>query len=178
MSNYFLKIFFLFFILNIFSFSNANDKVAYIDMDLILSQSNASKSLFNQLKEIENTKFKNFTSNEKKLKDEENKILSSQNILSKDEYAKKVNIFRNDLRNYQTKKKEIINKYNKKKNNEIIRYIKLISPIINEFMEKNSIGILIEKKNIFIAKSNYDITEDVLEIINKQIKEFKILNDK
>lgn len=74
--------------------------------------------------------------------------------------------------------KKIINKFNKKKNNEIIRYIKLISPIINEFMERNSIGILIEKKNIFIAKSNYDITENVLEIINKQIKEFKILNDK
>ena len=178
MSKWIYNFFFLFFILNTVSFSNATERVAFIDMDLILSQSNASKSLFNQLKEIENTNFKNFTSNEKKLKDEENKILSSQNILSKDEYAKKVNIFRNDLRNYQTKKKEIINKYNKKKNNEIIRYIKLISPIINEFMEKNSIGILIEKKNIFIAKSNYDITEDVLEIINKQIKEFKILNDK
>ena len=59
-----------------------------------------------------------------------------------------------------------------------MRFIKLISPLINEFMTKNSIGILIEKKNIFIAKSNYDITENVLEIINKQIKEFKILNDK
>ena len=45
-------------------------------------------------------------------------------------------------------------------------------------MEKNSIGILIEKKNIFIAKSNYDITKNVLEKINKQIKEFKILDDK
>jgi len=45
-------------------------------------------------------------------------------------------------------------------------------------MEKNSIGILIEKKNIFIAKSNYDITKNVLEKINNQIKEFKILDDK
>ena len=115
MLNYIYKFLFFFFIINFLSLSNADDKVAYIDMDRILSQSNASKSLFNQLKEIENTNFKNFTSNEKKLKDEENKILSSQNILSKDEYAKKVNIFRNDLRNYQTKKKEIINKYNKKK---------------------------------------------------------------
>jgi len=112
------------------------------------------------------------------LKDNENKILSSKNILSKDEYTKKVNIFREDLKNYQIKKKEIVNEFNKKKNKEIIRYINLIRPIINEFMEKNSIGILIEKKNIFIAKSNYDITNNVLEIINNQIKEFKILNDK
>ena len=121
---------------------------------------------------------KNFKNNEKSLKDEENKILSSKNIVSNEEYAIKVNNFREDLKNYQTKKREIINKFNKKKNDEIIRYINLISPIINEFMEKNSIGILIEKKNIFIAKSNYDITKNVLEKINNQIKEFKILDDK
>ena len=41
-------------------------------------------------------------------------------------------------------------------------------------MEKNSIAILIEKKNIFIAKSNYDITEIVIEEINKDIKDFLI----
>jgi Skp family chaperone for outer membrane proteins len=41
-------------------------------------------------------------------------------------------------------------------------------------MEKNSIAILLEKKNIFIAKSNYDITETVIEEINKDIKNFLI----
>ena len=41
-------------------------------------------------------------------------------------------------------------------------------------MAQNSIGILMEKKNIFIAKSNYDITEIVIEEINKNIKEFLI----
>ena len=178
MSKYIYKFLFLFIVLNFFSFSKADDKVAYIDMNFILSQSNASKSLFKQLNDIERINYIDFESKEKKFKNEENKILSSKNILSKNEYNKKVNIFKKDLINYQNKKKTIINELNKNKNNEILRYIKLISPIINEFMEKNSIGILIEKKNIFIAKSNYDITENVLEIINKQIKDFKILNDK
>ena len=175
----FIKKFILFFfIFNFCSFSYAEDKIGYIDLDFILSQSNASKSLFNQLNKIEDMNLKNFKNNEKSLKDEENKILSSKNIVSNEEYTIKVNSFREDLKNYQTKKREIINKFNKKKNDEIIRYINLISPIINEFMEKNSIGILIEKKNIFIAKSNYDITKNVLEKINNQIKEFKILDDK
>ena len=172
------KFLLLFFILNLFSFSHAEDKIGYIDMDFILSQSKASKSLFNQLSEIETTNFKEFKNKEKKLKDDENKILSSKNILSKDEYNKKVNIFKKNLKNYQIKKNEIINNFKNKKKNEIIRFIKLISPIINEYMEKNSIGILIEKKNIFIAKSNYDITENILKIINKEITEFNILNDK
>ena len=178
MSKYIYKFFFLFIVLNFFSFSYAEDKVAYIDMDFILSQSNASKSLFKQLNDIERINYIDFENKEKKFKNEENRILSSKNIFLKNENNKKVNIFKKDLINYQNKKKTIINELNKNKNNEIIRYIKLISPLINEFMEKNSIGILIEKKNIFIAKSNYDITENVLEIINKQIKDFKILNDK
>ena len=53
MLNYIYKFLFISFFINFLSLSYADDKVAYIDMDLILSQSNASKSLFNQLKEIE-----------------------------------------------------------------------------------------------------------------------------
>ena len=37
-------------------------------------------------------------------------------------------------------------------------------------MEKNSIDIVIDKKNIFIAKSENDITKDILEIVNNKIK--------
>jgi outer membrane protein len=171
------KFIFLILIFNFFSFSYAEEKLAYIDMDLILSQSIASKSLFNQLKKIETTQLENLNKKEKILKDNENKILSSKNILSNEEYIKKVNIFKKDLTNYQSKKKEIIRSFNNKQNNEIMRFIKLISPLINEYMDKNSISILIEKKNIFIAKSNYDITKNILEIINNEVKEFKILND-
>jgi Skp family chaperone for outer membrane proteins len=146
-------------------------------MDFILSESNASKSLLIQLKDLETNQFEEFKIKEKKFKEDENKLLSSKNILSKEEFENKVNIFKKDLKNYQTKKNNIIINLKKKRNDEIILFIKRISPLINEFMNNNSIDILIEKKNIFIAKSNYDITNDVLDIINNEIKEFKIKND-
>ena len=41
-------------------------------------------------------------------------------------------------------------------------------------MDDNSIDILFEKKNIFIAKSNFDITQIVIDSINENIKEFKV----
>ena len=37
-------------------------------------------------------------------------------------------------------------------------------------MDQKSISLLFEKKNIFIGKSNIDITNDVLLIINKELK--------
>ena len=75
---------------------------------------------------------------------------------------------------FLTKKKDNIQALKQKRNEEILRFFNLINPIIENVMEKNSIGILIEKKNIFIAKSNYDITSIVIDEINKNIKEYLI----
>ena len=39
-------------------------------------------------------------------------------------------------------------------------------------MKEKSIDMIIDKKNVFMAKSDNDITEDILEIINSKIKVF------
>ncbi len=45
-----------------------------------------------------------------------------------------------------------------------------INPIIKNYMDQNSIDMIIDKKNIYIAKKNFDITNDILELVNKEIK--------
>ena len=154
----------------------AENKVAYIDIDEILMNTESGKSLFNQLNDLEKLKLQSLENEEKKLKEEENKILSTKNILTQDEYIKRVNAFKKKIPAYQKKKKSIIDDLQKKRNTEIIRFLKMTNPLIESIMEKNSIDILIEKKNIFIAKSNTDITNLVIEDINKNIKNFKIEN--
>ena len=152
----------------------AENKVAYIDLDKILVSTESGKSLFKQLNNLEKLKLENLENEEKKLKEEEDKILSTKNILTQDEYIKKVNTFKKKIPVYQKKKKTIIDSLQKKRNSEIIRFLKMTNPLIESIMEKNSIDILIEKKNIFIAKSNTDITNMVIKDINKNIKNFKI----
>jgi outer membrane protein len=152
----------------------AENKVAYIDLDQILVNTESGKSLFKQLNNLEKLKLESLKNEEKKLKEEENKILSTKNILSQDEYIKKVNAFKKKIPVYQKKKKAIIEALQKKRNTEVIRFLKMTNPLIESIMEKNSIDILIEKKNIFIAKSNTDITNIVIDDINKNIKNFEI----
>ena len=82
---YLLSIFFLFFCSN----SLAENKIAYLNLDLVLSKSLPSKSLFNQLKLNEEIKLKEFNLKETEFKNEEKKILNSGKIISKDEYKKK-----------------------------------------------------------------------------------------
>ena len=172
----FLKNFLLSLICLIFLTTNlsAENKVAYIDLDKILVNTDSGKSLFKQLNDLEKIKLQSLQNEEKKLKEEENKILSTKNLLTQDEYIKNVNTFKKKIPIYQKKKKDIIDNLQKKRNTEVMRFLKMTNPLIESIMEKNSIDILIEKKNIFIAKSNTDITSIVIENINKNIKNFKI----
>jgi len=152
----------------------AENKVAYIDLDKILVSTDSGKALFKELNNLEKLELENLKNEEKAFKEEENKILSTKNLLTQDEYTKKVNVFKKKVSVYQNKKKAIIEGLQKKRNTEVVRFLKMTNPLIQSIMESNSIDILIEKKNVFIAKSNTDITNVVIDEINKNIKNFEI----
>ena len=170
------KLIFYISIIFIFSLSQslATNKIAYIDIDLILSTSIPSKSLFVQLKKIEDLEIEKLKKKEELFKLEENKILSTKNIVSKEEFNKNVELFKLKIDNYTKLKSKTLQDLKKRRNNEVLLFLKKINPLIEQIMELNSVEIIIEKKNIFIAKSNYDITQKIIESINKNIKEYII----
>ena len=148
----------------------AENKVAYLDLDFILSNTNVGKSLFEEIQKLENSKIKELNNQEQILKDEENQILASKNIISKDELNENINEFQIKLKKYKDLKKNEINLLKKKRNEDILNLLKSINPLIEKYMKENSISILIDKKNIFIADKNYDITKNLIDLINNNLK--------
>lgn len=148
----------------------AENKIAYLDIDYILSNTNVGKTLFQKLKNNEEDKNKKFKSEELKLKEEENKILASKSIITDEQLKKNISDFQKKLKNYKKIKLEEINKLKKERNDEIINLLNLINPIIEDYASQNSISIIIDKKNIYLANKNFDITNNLIEIINKKIK--------
>ena len=145
-------------------------KIAYVDIDFVLTNINAGKIVFEKLENNENLKRETFTDKEKKLKDEENKILASRNIISQEQLDINIKEFQNKLKDYRNYKSEELKKLKKIKNDEIVKLLNLINPLIQEYMKSNSINFLMDKKNIYIADKNYDLTNKLIEIINKKIK--------
>ena len=45
-----------------------------------------------------------------------------------------------------------------------------INPLIEKYMNDNSISILIDKKNIFIADKNFDITKNLIDLIDNNFQ--------
>ena len=155
-------IFFIVIPTNIF----AENKIAYLDIDFILSNTKIGKSLLKKIQKFESDKINELNDKEKILKDEENKILASKNIISKDELNKKINEFQIKLKNYKNLRLDEINLLKKKRNEDILNLLKSINPLIEKYMNDNSIYILIDKKNIFIADKNFDITKNLIDLID------------
>ena len=142
-------------------------------MDKILMTStagiNATKSLESQFKK----KTAEFNKVAKKLKEDEAKIISQKNILSKDEYLKKINNLRNQVKEYRKNRKTTFDKITNQRLTLSRNFIDLINPIISDYALQNSISLIIQKKNILVGKSELDITEKILLIVNKKITKIK-----
>ena len=63
----------------------------------------------------------------------------------------------------------MVKNFNDYKKEELNKVFKKISPIIRDYMDKNSVSILMDTKNIFMGKISSDLTEEILKDINNSI---------
>jgi len=165
----FLIIIYLFLLLSP-SNAHSNEKIVYLDVDFIINKSKPAISIIKKIDKIRNKENKNIQNAEEQIKKKNDELKKTKNLISEDEFRVKVAKFRDELKEFEAKKIKTINEINKKRQKELNDFLSSINPLIQEYMEKNSIDIVIDKKNIFIAKSEHDITKDILEIVNNKIK--------
>lgn len=163
---FFLPFFFLLNLQNVLS----NEKIVYLDVNFIINKSKPAISIINKIEKIKEKETNQLKLASDKLQKKNDELVKTKNLLSEDELKKKILKLREEIELFEKKKVEIINELNKKKKKELNDFLKLVNPLVKDYMDKNSIDIIIDKKNVFIAKTNKDITNDILEIINKEIK--------
>ena len=152
----------------------AETNIAYLDMNKIYYETKVGKLIFSELEKINKNNISNFKKDEESLKKEEKKIFSQKNILSEEEYEKKVLSFKKKVDKYKSNRNKFINKLKEKKVKLINELSKSVNIILAEYSEKKQITFVIPKKNIIIGKSEFDITNDILIIVNKKIKKIYI----
>ena len=169
--------FFFFIFIVLISYTNilqADDRVSYIDIDYVLTNTIAGKKLLNALKKEEELKINKFKLDDKSFKSEENKILAKKNLISKEEINKELKLLQAKFQKYKNEKIKQIDELKIKRNRNIVNFLNLINPIIEKYMTDNSIYMLIDKKNVFIASKEYDITDNLIELIDIKIKTIEI----
>ena len=156
-----------FFLIISTTYANSNDKVSFIDIDFILKNSNLGKSILNEIENLNNKNIDELQNKEKELKKIEEEIKSKKNILSEQEFKKEVDLLKEKIKKYRIYKDKLVKDFEQNKNKKLNLFFKEVNPIIQKFMDKNSIDILLDRKNVFIGKKNSDITNQIIQELNK-----------
>ena len=169
---FFFSIFLIYFLF--INTAKSEQTIAFIDMDRIITTSNSGSSIFKQLKNINNKNLKFLKTEEEKFKKKEAKLISQKKIISETDFKKKVDILKSEIKIYNQKRIKLIEDFNKLKIDNTNNFLKLINPILVKFSNDKEISIILQKKNLIVAKTELDITDEIINIVNTEIKEFKI----
>ena len=169
-----------FILLNVFIFIiffnkvNAEQKIAFLNMDQVISKSNAGSSILKQLNKLNDKNLSSLNKIEKNIKEKETKLISQKNIISESEFINKVELLKKEINEHNQNRKKLISKFNKLKIENTNKLLELINPILIKYSNDNEISFILQKKDLIIGKTEFDITDDILKIINNDIKEFNI----
>jgi|TARA_B100000035_G_C20964624_1_gene538162 outer membrane protein len=164
-----LTIILLFFLFNI-NQAVSLEKIVFFDLDYVVSKSKAGANISKKLEKQNKKNIDVLNKEQEKLKKELEDIKKVQNIIDKKELEKKIKTHNGNVKNFNQKKKELSNNLTQQKKKEILQLINKINPILEEYMKANSIDFILSKQGVYLSKTSYDITQEILEIVNKKIK--------
>ena len=153
-------------------FENLLPKKSY-NVDKIMQESIAGKSIKNQLEKIYNKDLEKFKKNDEILKKKEKKIIAQKNIMSQEDFQKELTSLRSEIINFQREQVKSRDNINKLRIGATNKLISKLSPILKEYAKENSISLILQKKNIIMGKKELDITDDVLKIVDEKITKIK-----
>ena len=162
-----ILIFFLIFFTN--NVSSNESKIVYVDLDFIILNSKIGKNVLKKLNELDKSNLNKLEALNKELKDNEANLKNKKNIISEEAFKNEYNILREKIKKYNNEKNKMVNDLKDLKNKELNKILKNIKPILDTYMQENSIDIILNSKNIAIANSKLDITQLILDEVNKKL---------
>ena len=139
-------------------------------MKEILNNSSAGANITKEIEKKIKAENKKFNSIEEQLKKEEKDLSQKKNILSKDEFNKKLTSLKKKVDKYNKDKNNSLNSLNQLRIEKTSSLISKINPIIANYATDKNISIIIRKDSMIMGKTELDISGDIIKLINKNIK--------
>ena len=151
------------------NFANANDQIAFIDIDYIIKNSNIGKETLEKINALDQENVKKLKAHNKELKEQEIELKNKENIISKEAFEEEVKKLRKKINMYSNEKNIMVKNLSQFKKVELDKVFKKIGPVVSKYMEENSINMVFDTKNMFMGNSKSDITKEILKEINNSL---------
>ena len=151
--------------------------VGVIDLNYILSESDAAVDAAKQIEEIAKQIEEEIKNTDQDLIDEQNELIESQQIMAPAAFDEKRKEYENKVQNYNVTRQEklmSIDRIVSESRNEVLNALK---PILEEISNDMGITVLLEKNSVLLNAENMDITEEALKALNKKLPNIEVSAD-
>lgn len=146
----------------------------FLDFKFILNESIAGKQAQVFLKNKLEKGAKSIQDKQKKLQEEENKLIQKKKIISAEEYKKNVTALRSKVSALQKERNNLLENVSKERSKARGELLKNLNPILKEYMKEKNIRMIVDKKSILLADENLDLTDEIIKILNKKLKSINL----
>ena len=155
--------------LSLFLPLQADDKFKFANMDIIIKKTEYGIKMLNKINQLDKENVSKLKAYEDDLKKIEKQIKLKKNVVSEIELDKEIKELKLKINSYKQEKDLMVKKLNEIKNNELKIFFNKVNPIIQNYMDKNSIQILFNSKDVIMGNKKADLTEVLIQEINSKI---------
>ncbi len=148
--------------------------MAVIDVQALLSQSEAAKSIQFQINTEREQFQKEVTEKEKKLKEQEKALIASNGKVSEAEFNKNKATFEKDVTDARQKIQKKKHSLEDAAGKSIEQLRNEITKIVAGLSDEKKYDIVITRQNVVLAVKSLDITADVMERLNDKVKKIDL----
>ena len=156
--------------LNFCTFSSAEQSIKFVNIDLLVNETKIGSQMLDKISRLDKENIEKLKSFERQIKEAQDEIKLKKNVISEIELEKEVSNLNMKILDFNSQKKTMVEELKNIKNEELNLFFVNIKPLVQNYMNENSIDMIINSKNIFIGNKNSDITADLIEKININFK--------
>ncbi|MEM6810956.1 MAG: OmpH family outer membrane protein [Pseudomonadota bacterium] len=151
-----------------------DSNIAVIDLERILTDSSAGKSIETQLNQKREAFQKEFSSRENNLVNSEKVLAGQQASLSAEEFEKKRKEFEIQLQETRKLFQQRRNALDKALNQALDELRDTVTDVTSDLAEKENYDVVLTRESVVIIAKKMDITDEVLEAMDQRIQEIPL----
>ena len=152
--------------LNFQNFSYAEQSVKFVNIDLLVNKTKIGNQMLEKISSLDKENIEKLKSFEIKIKEKQEEIKLKKNVISEIEFEKEVTNLNKIILDFNNQKKTMVEELTNIKKKELNLFFEKIKPIVQNYMNENTIDMIVNSKNIFMGNNKSDITTDLIEKIN------------
>ena len=149
--------------------------IGVIDLNFILSESDAAVDAAKQIEDIAKTIEDEVKSEDQSLIEEQNELIESQQIMAPAAFEEKRKEYENKVQNYNITRQEKLMSIDRLVSDSRNNVLNALKPILEQISNDKGITILLEKNSVLLNAENMDITSEALKILNKELPKIEVI---